>query len=724
MRYASTLFVTHHLIRYSGGAHEYFRAHSDRFFVYSITPTFLAQPSTFEEYRGGELVSRHEYHWYMGRNVLLQYVFFYLYWLHLAWMRVPKGAFVLTFHPLFSVGSGIMRRLKGWRTAYWVLDYFDSHTGLYAVYNRMADYYVRRLPDAFFVSPVMLDLYRKRLGPWPQGKRREAVELGIVAKAYVRNPQPGILGFIGNLKEGQGVELALEALARDQSLSLEIIGGGLTEARLRQEAVRLGVEGRVRWHGVITDDDSIAAIASRWMVGLSTYQFGEYLACADPGKIKLYWQYGLPVIMTDVTHIAEPAARMRAAAVIRYDADELLEAVEDIRRDGAAFAAGVEAMRRKYEINAYYDGIYAPYAKAGDAHASDGPHKAVAAPRTVSPGIETDPLMSVVIPAYNAALTLRGALASLAALRYDPGRFETVVVDDGSTDGTGSIIREFAASATMRIVHVRRERTNGGGPGTARNAGLDVARGRIIAFTDADCVVDPDWLSVIEKEVTEKGGVIIGGETWCDETVVFPWKISPAGQRRITANMAFDRSVLGEQRFGMDFSSMVGDDAEFVMCAERKGFRYRHVPEMRVLHPVRRMTVGAVLRRSAWRKNDVKLRKRQGAAADDAMHPAFRPSIGGVLSPATAVFWASVGVLLLAAAYAPVRAATAVALATGCVWFLQRGYRHCVMYVPEGQASAVSLGERVKTLVCVALYLPCYVVARVVGSWENGILFL
>lgn len=94
------------------------------------------------------------------------------------------------------------------------------------------------------------------------------------------------------------------------------------------------------------------------------------------------------------------------------------------------------------------------------------------------------PSTSVVIPARNAATTIGACLDAIAKL--DPGPIEVIVVNDASTDATAQIATEKGA----HVIHL----TKNVGPGLARNAGVRVARGEYVAFTDADCQVPPDWL--------------------------------------------------------------------------------------------------------------------------------------------------------------------------------------------------------------------------------------
>lgn len=93
----------------------------------------------------------------------------------------------------------------------------------------------------------------------------------------------------------------------------------------------------------------------------------------------------------------------------------------------------------------------------------------------------------MIIPARDAAGTLGAALAALAE-QDTTARFEVLVVDDGSSDATVAV----AESAPVPVTVVQ---GGGRGPAAARNAGAAAATGRVLAFTDADCVPEPGWLS-------------------------------------------------------------------------------------------------------------------------------------------------------------------------------------------------------------------------------------
>lgn len=94
----------------------------------------------------------------------------------------------------------------------------------------------------------------------------------------------------------------------------------------------------------------------------------------------------------------------------------------------------------------------------------------------------TSPLFSVVIPAYNRAALIEGTLKS--AFDQTETDYEVVVVDDGSTDGTAEVVERIAEAQGGGDLRLFRQPN--GGPGQARNTGIERARGEYVVFLDSD----------------------------------------------------------------------------------------------------------------------------------------------------------------------------------------------------------------------------------------------
>ena len=131
--------------------------------------------------------------------------------------------------------------------------------------------------------------------------------------------------------------------------------------------------------------------------------------------------------------------------------------------------------------------------------------------------------VSIVIPCYKAAATLRRAVAS--ALTDAPSDIEILLVDDGSPDDTGTLCDELAA-ADPRITALHREN---GGAGAARNTGLDAASGEWVLFLDADDALLPGLWSALDGVITD-ADMILFGLTRVSTGDIQPTDFLPAGE--------------------------------------------------------------------------------------------------------------------------------------------------------------------------------------------------
>jgi glycosyltransferase involved in cell wall biosynthesis len=111
------------------------------------------------------------------------------------------------------------------------------------------------------------------------------------------------------------------------------------------------------------------------------------------------------------------------------------------------------------------------------------------------------PLISVIIPAYNASSTIGICLRAVCASEYD--NFEVIVVDDSSADKTSGVASGYPAELIKLSPHR--------GASAARNAGALAAKGQALFFIDADCVVAPDTLMKVSQAFSDHPGDVIGG---------------------------------------------------------------------------------------------------------------------------------------------------------------------------------------------------------------------
>lgn len=210
------------------------------------------------------------------------------------------------------------------------------------------------------------------------------------------------------------------------------------------------------------------------------------------------------------------------------------------------------------------------------------------------------PRVSVVVASYNGDHTLGACLESLEKLNYPD--YEIILVDDGSTDTTPQI-----ASLHPRVQCVRHPRNLG--LSTARNTGIAAATGEIVAFTDADCRADEDWLYYVVGDLLDSEFAGIGGPNLLpadDGAVAAAVMASPGGPAHVMlddrqaehipgCNMVFYRQALtGIGGFDPIFWK-AGDDVDLCWRLQQAGYRIGFSPAAFVWH-YRRSTVGAYLK--------------------------------------------------------------------------------------------------------------------------------
>ena len=129
-----------------------------------------------------------------------------------------------------------------------------------------------------------------------------------------------------------------------------------------------------------------------------------------------------------------------------------------------------------------------------------------------------EPLISVIVPAYNAEAFLDQCLESIVAQSYR--RLEIIVVDDGSTDGSGEMCDRWAESdERIRVIH-----QPNGGHSAARNAALDAMTGDLVAMVDSDDVLHPEFVAILLDVLNQTDAdIAIGGYTpFSNDAPVFP----------------------------------------------------------------------------------------------------------------------------------------------------------------------------------------------------------
>jgi glycosyltransferase involved in cell wall biosynthesis len=182
-------------------------------------------------------------------------------------------------------------------------------------------------------------------------------------------------------------------------------------------------------------------------------------------------------------------------------------------------------------------------------------------------------VISVVIPAYNEEENILRCLVSLSHQTVPRKEYEIIVVDGNSKDRTHEFAEKYAD-----LVFIQRSKKVGG----ARNDGATEAKGEIVATTDADCIIPPDWIATIRRDFKEQKIVQLYGPVFPIEnelrhhlSLAIANNFSRIGYYTRTlyytlgCNTAFDREAF--IRAGMYRCVDAGDDLEIALRMKKFG---------------------------------------------------------------------------------------------------------------------------------------------------------
>lgn len=195
---------------------------------------------------------------------------------------------------------------------------------------------------------------------------------------------------------------------------------------------------------------------------------------------------------------------------------------------------------------------------------------------------------STIIPVYNRRQYIVRCLESLFQQSYS--LFEIIVVDDGSTDGTGKVLQDIQ-DPRLKVFYLTENR----GPSFTRNFALEKAKGEIIALIDSDCVAHEDWLKEILKPFSYDPAIKIVGGKIEDPPISNYWELVNKGgdfvanhtgyvTKVIGCNMAFKREKASNKPFDERISHITSEDFDLCLRYLNQGYSIFYNSSAKVTH--------------------------------------------------------------------------------------------------------------------------------------------
>jgi len=207
--------------------------------------------------------------------------------------------------------------------------------------------------------------------------------------------------------------------------------------------------------------------------------------------------------------------------------------------------------------------------------------------------MNTQPTISIIIPVYNEESIITSCLDALKQLNYPKDMLEIIVIDNNSKDKSADIVRSYP-----KVQYIFEERK---GRSAARNKGVKAAKGEMLAFIDADCMVSPDWLNDILKGFKSKSTGCCGGKTlsYYPENIIehyFDWSFKSHASKMLnfsekyfigpifaTSNLMCRKEIFESVGY-FDENMAAGEDTDMVWRINLKGYQLNYVPDAIVYH--------------------------------------------------------------------------------------------------------------------------------------------
>jgi glycosyltransferase involved in cell wall biosynthesis len=286
----------------------------------------------------------------------------YVYWLFAYWSvlitqcRREDKWVLLAGHPIFFFFMSLQKRIRNIKFAYWVGDYFPDNGWKIRLYEKLKKHYHDAIPIAYYLSDRINICMNK--GIINHSVNRQTVAWGMKPSSIKRKTMNShSLAFVGVMKPSQNIEAILEYLHKNLSWKVKLIGicEGNYYEKLKKLIKRYSIEKRVWFPNEFIPERQLKKELENCLIGLALYRTDktQFTWYTDPGKIKTYLEFGLPVIMTDTSLITKDIVNFHCGEIMKKRT--LDDYINKVIKNYSVYQKGVQNLILNYEYLKYYD---------------------------------------------------------------------------------------------------------------------------------------------------------------------------------------------------------------------------------------------------------------------------------------------------------------------------------------------------------------------------------
>lgn len=354
-RYSNIFLLSSNM--WDGNVVEYFSKRTKKLVVFYFLPRWDKKENFVRIYKNGRLIKQRSV--FSPKNIFLQYPFL-LYQSCIIVSRNfqrKKHVFIISYHPYVF----FIQLILFWHNIdilFWVMDYFPKPSLFLRIYQSITLYFQKKNKYVVYLSSRLNKVMNN--GKIMNTQYKKTVMWGI-KKPFIQKAkrlQNIQLYYNGIIREEHGFAILFKAIKEHKNISIKLLG--VCEPKLykkyKQKIIGYGIEKNVYFPNRYFSQAELLDHAKECHVAVALYIVDKYsyVYYADPGKIRLYTELGLPIIMTKSSEVAEIIKKFSAGEVINRDSESFYKAVKKIAKNYSKYREGLAKFSKYFYFEKYY----------------------------------------------------------------------------------------------------------------------------------------------------------------------------------------------------------------------------------------------------------------------------------------------------------------------------------------------------------------------------------
>ncbi|QQG40370.1 MAG: glycosyltransferase [Candidatus Levyibacteriota bacterium] len=356
MYYKNIFMYSNHQSTATSNIEEYFVLHTNKLVVFVLDYRKL-DTSLVRLYKNGSLVEEKKVK--LSQNRFGYYLLWYVNYLIflMTYFTSKEKVIVISWSPISFFGMFLQKKLRNIDFLFWDGDYFPPVNISLRLFEGLKRYYNQKVKYAFYSGDLINEKMNGKVLNTPY---RKTALWGVMPRNIKRKLDKKNLTilFVGFIKDSQDLEFLFDFLKGQKNYKLKIIGmcDGDLDKKYNRIIKENGIENQVYFPNRFFSDKELEDVSKTCQVGIALYDItptnGTYYT--DPGKVKTYASFGLPIIMSDMSAIAPYIKRFNCGILIKKNDTELGDALLDMRKNYTKYLKGLE----KFNDYFYYETHY------------------------------------------------------------------------------------------------------------------------------------------------------------------------------------------------------------------------------------------------------------------------------------------------------------------------------------------------------------------------------